>query len=354
MNPPGTSYVDPELHPTEPEMVFQTPGGVWLGAIDRGTGLFVSADGLDRFVDVTTSLTVSKNGPEYGLDVGGTAVFYNRIGTSGQVEIWRATPGAAGFTTESLTAPDLDRINQLPSQDAAAPSTHLLYARIGGGAGIGSIARLDEDDPAGEALITPLLPGFAGFRWARGSTLYTSTIAAGPEAGEVVLGDARTGVERTVTGGQGLQFDPFAWFAPEFGGATCVISVTAGTDLAVWRDTGGATFDLHAMLPPPPGTSMRFVQSAEPFVADGRSFVSLTLKDHPGSIYTDVTESEIWIYGIDGGAERYVQRADDLGPGRIRHEAETFAGDGEVFLYYNELLPSGRFDLVRVRTGLRP
>lgn len=109
---------------------------------------------------------------------------------------------------------------------------------------------------------------------------------------EVILGDASTGVERIVTDSKGVQFDPHGWLAPEFDGAPAVLTTVDG--------------------------------------------------------------SEIWIYGIDGGAGRFVQRADDLGPGRVRHEAETYAGEKEVFLYYNELLPSGRFDLVRVRTGLKP
>lgn len=354
MNPPGTSYVDPEIHPTAPEMVLQTPSGVWVGALDPRTGLFQRGDGLDAFVDVTASLQLTKNGPEYGLDAGGVAIFYNRLGATGTVEVWRAEQTPSGFSPAPLSGPDLNRINQLPSQDASAPFTHLLYARVGGGTGLGSIARFSEAAPAQESLITPLLPGFAGFRWARGTTLYTSTVASGPLAGEVILGDAQTGVERIVTDSDDIQFDPYAWEAPEFGGALGVIANAGGSDIAVWRDTGGATFELHALLPPPHATNMRFVQSAEPFVAHGRSYISLTLKDDPGSVYTDVNESEIWIYGIDDGAERFVLRADDLGPGRVRHEAETFAGTDEVFLYYNELLPNGRFDLVRVRTGLCP
>ncbi|MEM6569138.1 MAG: hypothetical protein AAF957_12040 [Planctomycetota bacterium] len=353
MNPPGTSYLDPEIHPERPEMVFQMAGDVWVGALDPGTGLFVSATGQDVFVDRAASLTVARNGPEYGLDRDGTAIFYNRNDVGGRVRIWRATPLGGTFVTEPLTALDGDRINPLVSQDPLAASTYVAYARFGP-TPPSSIAWLDEALPAVDNDITPVLPGFAGFRWARGSSLLTSTVAAGLDAGQVVLVDASTGIERVVTDDAGIKFDPFPWFAPEFGGALAVAAIVNGSDIAVYRDTGGPTFDRVALLPVPTGTTMSFAQSHEPFVSGGRSYLSLTLKDDPGSIYTDVTESQIWVYGIEPGPGRFTLRCDDGEAGRIRHEAETMAGTNETFLYYNELLPSGRFDVIRCRTGLSP
>ena len=352
INPAGTSYLDPEIHPLRDEMVFQAPDGVWTGALDPRTGRFVSATGKDRFVDIASSLTLSKNGPEYGIDRDGTSIFYNRTGFGGVERVWRAVEQGAGYVPGPLTGFDTSRINQLPSQDEGATSTFLVYGRDALGAAPPTITWIDEDDPGMENEITPVVPGYAGFRWARGTTWMTSTIASGPQAGEVVLTEARTGFQKVVTDDGGIKFDPYPWQAPEFGGSLAFAAIVAGGDLAIYRDVGNLTFVRHATLSPPPVSSMEYAQSPEPFVSAGRSFVCLTLKDHPGSIYTDVTEAQIWIYGIEEGPGRFVLRCDDAATPGIRHEAEAMAGTDEIFLYYNELLPNGRFDLLRCRTGL--
>lgn len=354
MNPPGTSYADPEIHPTRPEMVYQASDGIWTGRLDPDTGLFRSADGRDAFVDVASSLLLSKNGPEYGLDANGWAIFYNKTAPGNVVQLWRATPNGGGFDTTPLSGIDLSRINPLVSQAPSSPTTFVLYARVGAQVGIGHIAYLDEAAPAQETLITPLLPSFAGFRWARDTTTYASTESAGIFAGQILVGDAALGTQSVVTEGDGIKFDPFPWRAPEFGGALAVLAIENGGDIGVYRDVGAGLYVQHALLTPPAETSMLYAQSPEPFVAGGRSYISLTLKNDPGSIFSDVTESEIWVYGIDDGPERYTKRCDDGGPGRVRHEAETWSGSCETFLYYNELLPTGGFDVVRVRTGLAP
>lgn len=354
INPGGESYADHEIHPSLPEMVFQSEGEVWVGALDPDTGRFVSATGKDVFVDTISSLALSKNGPEYGVDAGGTSIFYNRTGPGSVLRIWRATPGPLGFERTPLTGLDTTRFNQLVSQDPTAASTFVVYARLDSSPPPGSIAWFDEATPAAENDVTPLVPGFAGFRWARGSTLLASTVAAGPDAGQVVLVDASTGSTSVVTNDAGTKFDPFPWFAPEFGGDLAIAAIVGGSDIAIYRDTGGAVFDRVAVLGIPRESTMTHAQSHEPFVADGISYLSLTLKDHPASIYTDVTEAQVSVYGIEHGQDRFTLRCDDGGPDRIRHEAETLPGNAEVFLYYNELLPSGRFDIVRCRTGLVP
>ena len=100
---------------------------------------------------------------------------------------------------------------------------------------------------------------------------------------------------------------------------------------------------------------MSFIQSAEPFVVAGRSFVVLTLKNESGPIFGgDVTESQIWLYGIeDDPATRFAMRVDDPeSPDLVRHEGEAFLADEELFIYYNDVRPSG-IGLRMTRTGLR-
>ena len=339
-------------------MVFQALDGIWLGELDPDTGLFVNDGGKDTFVDTASSVLQAKNGPEYGLDAGGTTIFYNKTVTlPGQdplLRVWRATPTGIGFLREPLTGFDQSRINQLPSQNSGVTTTYALYARTGIPPAAGAISWFNEAAPSFDNDITPLVPEYAGFRWVRGSTLFTSTLSVGPLAGQIIVGDAATGKTQVVTTDPGLKFDPYGWFAPEYGGALAVLAIVGGGNIAVYVDQGGPTLDLVSFLPPPQKTSMTYAQSPEPFVSGGQSFISLTLKDDPGSIYSDVTEAQIWVYGLQPGPGRFTLRCDDGNPDRIRHEAETMSGTDETYLYYNELLPDGRFELVLCRTGLAP
>ncbi|MEO1554354.1 MAG: hypothetical protein AAFR82_10505, partial [Pseudomonadota bacterium] len=200
INPAGQSYIDPELHPLRAEMVFQTNAEVWVGALDLSSGRFVSASGKDTFIDTTIGLTDSKNGPEYGLDSNGVAVFYNSEGADGSFQFSRATElGIGSYVTEQLTANGDDRVNQLPSQDQSSLTTYLAYGRAaaipGSPTANGYIAYLDEAQPNDDRDVTELRPGFAGFRWLKGSPFFTTTVAEeGPDQGQIKLINAATGI----------------------------------------------------------------------------------------------------------------------------------------------------------------
>ena len=357
LNRPSDSYADPEVHPERPELVFQSNGLIWTGALDPDTGRFALArHGKDQCVDTVSSLFATRNGPEYGLDQDGWAIFYNKSEGGGVEQIWRATPvrgATGGFVTEALSGVDTDRVNQLPSQWSDGPTTWLLYGRADALQPPGFIAWADEETPNDDQDVVRIVPGFAGFRWMRGSSLFTTTESLGLDAGEILLVDAETGLERTITDDDDVKFDPYPWRAPEFGDAICVLAIVESSKIAVYLDTGKPLFDRILTIDLPGETNMGYAQSPEPFTANGASYISLTLKDDPGGIYTDVTESEIWVYGVGGEAAGLRMRADDNGPGRIRHEAETFAGTNEVFLYYNEIR-NGSFDLYLSPLGLKP
>ena len=127
------------------------------------------------------------------------------------------------------------------------------------------------------------------------------------------------------------------------------------TDIAIYVDRGEEMFERVALLTPPEESNLQFVQSAEPFVSNaGISYISLTLKDDPGSVFSDVSDSEIWLYGINDGPDRFALNCGDRSPNTVRHEAETRSGTSQILIYYNEILPSGAFDLVLCETGIEP
>ncbi len=353
----GDNYADHEVHQDEGLIVFQTNADVWVGRLDACTGLFVAGAGREwRVAQNASPLQISRNGPEFGIDADGWSIFYN-TNVGPRVLIDRAVPlGGFGsaFEVETLTDLALDRVNQLPSQNPGAATTYVTYGLGVPGTLDRDIAYLDDAAPNADRLVTALSPGTAGFRWAKGTSFMTSTIGDVTDFGEVVLVDADSDERKVITKDAGVKFDPFAWLAPEFGGSLMMIATLEERDLAVYRQAE-PYWEQVAVLSPPPESGMSYIQSAEPFVAAGRSFVVLTLKNAEGPVFGgNVTESQIWLYGIDDNpATRFAMRIDDpSSPHLVRHEGEAFLADTELLVYYNDLRPGG-VGLRMTRTGIR-
>ena len=335
-------------------MVYQENGQGFVISYDPGTGLF--AENPLAF-DTVSSLTETKNGPEYGLDDQGIARYYNKEASDGTLQVFRARQtGDNSFTIDQVTPNGADRINQLPSQNADASTTWLLYARedLTAPFGSGYIAYADANDPSTEIDLTPVRPGFSGFRWVEGTSLFLTTLADGSNEGQVLMVNAETGTQTVITNDPITKFDPYGWFPPEFGGDMAFLAITGDGDISIYRDRGGPFFELHSVQSPA-APSLPFAQSPEPFIAeDGTSYISLTLADDPGSIFTDATEADIWIYGIEDSADRFTLRCSDDEPMTVRHEAEMVSGETQSLLYYNRINTLGLFDIVLCETGLSP
>ncbi|MEM9063868.1 MAG: hypothetical protein AAGB51_00090 [Planctomycetota bacterium] len=365
----GLGFLDHEIFPEENLVVYQTPDDeVWIRSLDPTTGSFVPNDDRLLRVDIGIDpLTASKNGPEFGIDRDGWSVFYNKT-ADGLLQVWRATLTSGvspTFVPEQLSGPPFARINQLPSQSFQAATTYVLYGRDNPSnpSSIPIIAWFDEAAPNNDNFITKAQPGFAGFRWVDETTLYTSTLAHGDDAGQIVLRDASGGGPGVITNDPGTKFDPYAWVAPEFGDELRVVASidtpgplgTPQQALAVYEPLANEQYWVRtAVLEIPASSGMTHVQSPEPFVAGGRSFVVVTLKDADGGVIDgDVTESQVWLFDLNDDPERrFAVRCDDGDLGPIAHEGEAFAGTNELFIYYNYVRRIGGIGLAVTSTGI--
>jgi hypothetical protein len=136
-------YFDPEFLSEVNRMVFQTSANgvhqVWIAELNPLTGLLVSATGKDLLVD-TNVATIgpnadTTNGPEWGLDREGAAVFYSKRDTHGVMQCWRASNlVAGGVKAEPLThltsAHGEGAIMVIARKDASRPTTQFIYRYI--------------------------------------------------------------------------------------------------------------------------------------------------------------------------------------------------------------------------------
>ncbi|MEO0438199.1 MAG: hypothetical protein AAF098_14970 [Pseudomonadota bacterium] len=358
LNSIGSSAVDPEIHPHTAHLVLQAGGQLHELPFDADSGLLLQTIEEAAPIASVASLVSARNGPEYGEDILGNAVYFNGVADNGTLQFFQARRDIAGnWTVAQLTSGSFDRFNQLPSQNPTALTTFLAYATRDNTSpfGGGWISYMNTAEPSRDIRVTPVRPGFAGFRWIRGTSEFLTTIADGPNQGQVLHVNAGTGEQRILTNDPGVKFDPYGWYPPEFGGNLAFHATTDLSDLTVYRDTGGQFFEPVAILKPPAETSLSYVQSAEPFVTQsGRSLISLTLKDNPGSVYSDVSDSQIWVYGIDDGIDRFSLRCDNGRSQTVRHEAELVSGGTQVLLYYNVLRENGQIDMMLCLSALAP
>jgi hypothetical protein len=88
--------------------------------------------------------------------------------------------------------------------------------------------------------------------------------------------------------------------------------------------------------------------SPEPFVAAGRSYVSLVIGRAPPD-GTKPYYNETWVLGMEGTAIRC-----DDGRSHIRRtDPEWFLGDEQVFILYNIYAEAGFYELHRSATGIK-
>jgi hypothetical protein len=127
------------------------------------------------------------------------------------------------------------------------------------------------------------------------------------------------------------------------------------------KDRNGLLTEI-ATLRLPTGSPHPFMRSMEPLVslrgAGGVSYFTVLAAPTPQTYAR--TDTSIWVLGLGKTPqERIVRRVDDggvTGKKDYRHEPETCAGPGEVFVYYSvEKKEPGKrnvFGLHRCRTGI--
>jgi hypothetical protein len=343
----GVSYTDPEFYSYENLVTFADEDRrAWLGALNPASGDFVSTDGRDTLVDDDlTPLSVSFNAPEFGVDREGWALFYTKH-LYGVPQVWRATLEEGDVTSKPLTTGGVPRLSVLASKDPALSEARLLYALGGFSPQVGQIGWLEEG--ASIESETAVAPVDRGARWIDGTATFTF-VAPG---GQVALYDTATGVASTITDSPEEKSYTYGWLAPEYD-ELLVMAVVDGARVEIYRDIGETYWERVLSLEIPADSPYTYIGSPEPFTAGGRSYLSLVAKASEG-----YAEAEVWVWAVFGGESGLRLRCEDGQGQAVRSDPEAYAGQEEVFVYYNLLragwLGGRSFELYRCSTGLAP
>jgi len=364
----GISYADPEFLSEVNRMVYQSGGSgvqeVWIAELNPLTGLLVSATGKDLLVD-TNAATIgpqfdTTNGPEWGLDSEGAAVFYSKRDTNGVMQCWRASNlVAGGVKAEPLThlkGPDGEgAIMVIARKDASRPTTQVIYRYI-------PAPRFRKGGPARWADETAPdavhdFPEFNGAAaapsWIEGTEDFVYAMFTGQGKSELTRFDTASETPTVLTSHPGAKTNIHAFKAPELDGELLIGCVIDRNRFTVFRSDGTRYLPWADLAPTDPGHP--YMISPEIFQAGGMTYLAVQMSSHsPGSlgVLPQDVDCSMWILGLGKDAtQRVARRVDDgalNGAKAYRFEPEVYVGANEVFLFYN----IGN-TLHRARTGIK-
>jgi len=364
---PAVGYFDPEFLSEIDRMVFQTVADgvqqVWVAELNPNTGLLVSADGKDLLVDTDVAMIGPQfdttNGPEWGFDREGAAVFYSKRDTNGVMQCWRATNlVAGGVKTAPLTnlkGPDGEgAIMVIARKDASRPTTQFIYRYIPAPRfRKGGPARWADETAPDAVNDFPQFNGAAAApSWIEGSEDFVYAMIVGQGNSELARLHTATGTATVLTSHPGAKYNLHAFKAPELNGELLVGCVVDRTRFPVFRSDGNRLVSWADLAPPDP--EHPYMNSPEIFHTGGVTYLAAQMSSSsPGTlgVLPQDVDCAMWVLGLGTDAsQRIARRVDDgavSGAKAYRFEPEVYVGGNEAFVYYNV----GN-TLRRARTGI--
>lgn len=338
-------------------------GGLWIAGIDPDTGMFIPADGKGLLIDpsamATADLAVVGNGPEWISTITGDQIVYSKFmanmpHTIDNARLALAAQSGDGDWSFGYLAPYTRRNGPYASHDPGDPAPRISYVDARG-----NHYWRDLLDPSSETAVPQFPRSRLSMRFVQGAR---AAVFAAPADGtpQVFLQwlDSDTPTQVTFdAGSKDLHTVPWSWRAPEFDGDFVIATVADDTELRIYRRHAGArgedaTWELVRSLRTPRNG---VINSPEPFVHDGKSYVVFSASWPPGTYPTS-----IYIASVDPAAPSLVQLTPDL-PRRIRRDPEVFVASDGPYIYYNRLTMEGggyclscNEGVFRTHTGLPP
>lgn len=336
----GRSYIDPEFLDARNLVAFVDGGRrIWLAELNPETGEMIPEDGMGTLIaEGVTPLTVSMNGPEFGVDRYGWALYFTKP-VDGLPQPWSARLNGDGeILAEPIVSTGPTRLSILASKDHTADTTYLLYV-YGGAWGEGLVTYLDASDPL--SIERSIASTDTGARWIDGTSRFAFVYGDGPFVGQVGVHDAQSGITRPVTRTPSEKSNPYGWHAPEVE-ALLMLAVSDDSSIEIWREMEDGSWQAYAQLGIPEESAYSIIGSPEPFVVGERSYISLVIKRDSG-----YAPAYVWALSVDG---QLAIRCEDDQATAIRTDPEVYVSGSGAFLYYNLLRRDAagvRFELYR-------
>jgi hypothetical protein len=352
MGDPNLRYIDPEVLRGSDKIAYQDKAGnLWVGTLDATTGKFASQTGHDLLVDTDlANIDISYNGPEWGLDVSGTALFYTKPDVQGTLQMWRASiTRSSGLIIKQLTGDIQPSSGLRPSFLAGTDMTYIFFLK-GMLTDSEMVWAMESDANTVSPVINYWYPSGGG-RFVAGPDpkqpllVFVRQDASTLET-QIALMDTASGHTKLITNDAGEKFEPRPFNAPEYGGELLLAVIIDRLTLAIYRNLGdpdGYWTRIEEMQLPESETntalySMKPVASPKGKIGiNGISYFSLAAyqinsRSHPG-------DTSLWLLGLGSDSNgRFCRKVDEGSipdKPQTRYEPETYLGTSDLFFYYN-------------------
>ena len=318
---PNDVMLDPEFDDETQQFVWQEANGssVWVGDIDPQTGDFIPQNGRGTLIDTNvTRIADTANGPEWIPSQWGPIAVYAKPveGAGGNVRnlLWYAAETSPGVWSNRRMEGGTDASTIQPSNDPLDPNPRVVFTVRRDGVQSHTGWREVFDETASGTLLVES----GNNRWVPGERKIIGKIVRPISGSHVVVQDVDTGGVEVITDDEYDYSSPFMWNAPELGGEQVMFAARGlhgrrPTEVVVYRKRNGRWRQVHLIRPPP---RLPYVDSPEPIVSDGRSYVVFTANDRPPKLRASL--AEVWISSVlpDGALIYRVSDDTPAGPPR--------------------------------------
>jgi hypothetical protein len=333
---------------------------IWVGNIDPVTGLFYSVHGQDLFIDsnVVPIDSALINGPEWGADFEGPAVFYTKRDRLGIRHVWRAITTPVLIKTK-LTTGGQHHIHWQGTTDPRNSFIKMFFVRYDP---LQSLYWCNENS----IVYSNLIPNYywgsgnlvnGGPRFILGTDYFVYSKSINPNKIEIVRVNTLNNTLRNITNDNIPKLDVFGFKAAEYNNQICYAARISDTTIGVYRfvqptDTFATRFATLRIPINDPHKYLFSLETIQPSINGTTYFAVLgNLTNNP----QNPIDGSMWKLGLGlDSNNRFARRVDEgvvSGVYRIRNEPEPMIGQSELFLYYNVRI-SGVGQLRRCRTGI--
>lgn len=356
--------IDPEISQSRGLITWvDKNGGLWIARVDRNTGMLVPSGGKGLLLDPkamkTSDFDIVGNGPEWVSTSTGDQIVYtkfvNKTHLLRNARLALAQKWPSGAWTYDFIDRDKPRSRPYASHDDQDPLPRISYVDT-----VGNHYWRNLFDPSSETLVADYPPSLSFALRFVANTRAAAFVAPVDGVSQVFFYwlDENRAEQITFDEGQkDLHSRPWIWQAPELGGAYVLGTVVDDTELRLYAlPPGGGNTD-WAMISSIRTPQGGLINSPEPFVHNGKSYVFFTASKPPATY-----PSTIFLTGIEEVSPTPVQLTPD-DPLRIRTDPEVFVANDGPYIYYNRAIIVGDGNqyclpcnegLYRTYTGLPP
>jgi hypothetical protein len=292
---PSVDLKDPEFDQLGNLMLWQdTNGDMWLSDVDPVTGDIIPNTGQGLLVDSgLANIVAIGNGPEFGYGAGEVFLCYNKLISSTRY-LAIAKQDTEGNWVPTIQEMANDRYRPICTPPGTTDAGRIVYVNASDPLQK-AVSWRNIDDAASERTFTTI--GDYGGRWADTERAFVTAKEVGGFK-QLFWVDIDTDEVTQITFDSTDKFNAFLWHAPEYNDVLMSAAINF-TQVGIYRRIDGVWRRFYTYSLP---SAFQFISSPEPFVHNGKSFITVIAAKELGSDplpFLPKGISEVWVTNID-------------------------------------------------------